>query len=450
VLPEGHDTGFKVNNSYACHGTKKIDKKKVPLVVSDHRNIKWYSCGPTVYNSCHIGHASTYLRFDLVRRILSNLYGYKIFVVMGITDVDDKIVARSNLLRQDFSELSKKYEQEFIQNLKQLNISTPHTFVKVSNVIPEIISFIDKLLKNKQAYSTPNGNVWFDHKCLSEDSAFLVHTFDEYDESEFFGGDKKSPRDFALWKAAKDGEPYWQAPWGNGRPGWHIECSTITSLYFGGKLDIHTGAKDLIFPHHECEIFQCNAFHNTKQWCNYFLHSGLLKLNFQKTKMSKSLGNVVTIKDYLDEHPADLLRMVCMMNNWTEDVTYNNKALKVATHRLNDARRFLYRLQQYIHGNMTLRMDSKLILDRFERCKRQVDEACRDNFDTETIVRSVQELLMAVNQEMGREVEWDHEYEEPVGDRDNYAAQEILLWLTDLFEGLGFTTLQANRFESQL
>ena len=210
VLPEGHDTGFKVNNSYACHGTKKIDKKKVPLVVSDHRNIKWYSCGPTVYNSCHIGHASTYLRFDLVRRILSNLYGYKIFVVMGITDVDDKIVARSNLLRQDFSELSKKYEQEFIQNLKQLNISTPHTFVKVSNVIPEIISFIDKLLKNKQAYSTPNGNVWFDHKCLSEDSAFLVHTFDEYDESEFFGGDKKSPRDFALWKAAKDGEPYWQ------------------------------------------------------------------------------------------------------------------------------------------------------------------------------------------------------------------------------------------------
>ena len=131
-------------------------------------------------------------------------------------------------------------------------------------------------------------------------------------------------------------------------------------------------------------------------------------------------------------------------------MTYNNKALKVATHRLNDARRFLYRLQQYIHGNMTLRMDSKLILDRLERCKRQVDEACRDNFDTETIVRSVQELLMAVNQEMGREVEWGHEYEEPVGDRDNYAAQEILLWLTDLFEGLGFTTLQANRFESQL
>ena len=115
---------------------------------------------------------------------------------------------------------------------------------------------------------------------------------------------------------------YEQAPWGNGRPGWHIECSTITSLYFGGKLDIHTGAKDLIFPHHECEIFQCNAFHNTKQWCNYFLHSGLLKLNFQKTKMSKSLGNVVTIKDYLDEHPADLLRMVCMMNNWTEVIIY--------------------------------------------------------------------------------------------------------------------------------
>ena len=113
VLPQGHDTGFKVTNSYACFGTKKKDKQKIPLVVQDHNNIKWYSCGPTVYDSCHIGHASTYLRFDLIRRILSNLYGYKIFVVMGITDVDDKIVARSNLLRQDFSKLSKKFEKEF-------------------------------------------------------------------------------------------------------------------------------------------------------------------------------------------------------------------------------------------------------------------------------------------------------------------------------------------------
>nr|XP_025730390.1 probable cysteine--tRNA ligase, mitochondrial isoform X2 [Callorhinus ursinus] len=266
LQPAGHDTGVKVYNS--------LTRRKEPLIVGSVDAASWYSCGPTVYDHAHLGHACSYVRFDIIRRILTRVFGCNIIMVMGITDVDDKIIHRAAEMNVSPASLANLYEEDFKQDMAALKVLPPTVYLRVTENIPQIISFIEGIIANGHAYPTAQGNVYFDLQSRGDKYGKLVSVVPG-PVGEPVDSDKRHASDFALWKVAKPQEVFWASPWGKGRPGWHIECSTISSLVFGSQLDIHSGGVDLAFPHHENEIAQCEAFHQCRQWGNYFLHSGL-------------------------------------------------------------------------------------------------------------------------------------------------------------------------------
>ncbi|XP_078186860.1 putative cysteine--tRNA ligase, mitochondrial isoform X3 [Callithrix jacchus] len=287
LQPTGRDTGVQVYNS--------LTGRKEPLIVAHAEAASWYSCGPTVYDHAHLGHACSYVRFDIIRRILTKVFGCNIVMVMGITDVDDKIIKRANEMNISPASLASLYEEDFKQDMAALKVLPPTVYLRVTENIPQIVSFIEGIIARGHAYSTAKGNVYFDLKSRGDKYGKLVSVAPG-PAGEPADSDKRHPSDFALWKAAKPQEVFWASPWGPGRPGWHIECSAIASMVFGSQLDIHSGGIDLAFPHHENEIAQCEVFHQCEQWGNYFLHSGHLHMKGKEEKMSKSLKNYVTIK----------------------------------------------------------------------------------------------------------------------------------------------------------
>uniref|UniRef100_A0A8B9JN53 cysteine--tRNA ligase n=1 Tax=Astyanax mexicanus TaxID=7994 RepID=A0A8B9JN53_ASTMX len=286
IKPAGYDTGIKTYNS--------LSRQKEPLVLAKEGVATWYSCGPTVYDHAHLGHACSYVRFDILQRILTRVFGINITHVMVITDIDDKIIQRG--LEENISPLvlARMYEEEFKKDMMALKVLPPAVYMRVTENIPQIVAFVERIISNGHAYATDQGDVYFDTQSIGSRYGKLVN-FGNAAEAPGVK-DKRDPRDFALWKASKPQEPYWESPWGRGRPGWHIECSTIASSVFGSQLDIHSGGIDLAFPHHENEIAQCEAYHKCDQWGNYFLHSGHLHLKGSSEKMSKSLKNYITIK----------------------------------------------------------------------------------------------------------------------------------------------------------
>lgn len=305
-------TGLVVNNS--------LCNKKVEFVTcKGNKTINWYMCGPTVYDSPHLGHARTYLTFDIIRRILSNYFNYDVNLCMNITDIDDKIIKRSNEEKKNFNEFARHWENVFFQDMRSLNVMYPNYITRVSEYIPEIISFIKVILQKGYAYEN-NGSVYFDIEKYKEGGhmyAKLVpqdknKNLDELQEAEGVlskdnTNEKKNKGDFALWKASKKDEPFWDSPWGKGRPGWHIECSVMNYSIFGKSLDIHSGGIDLKFPHHDNEIAQTEAHDESKQWINYFLHTGHLKI--EGLKMSKSLKNFKKISDFINLYSPNAFRL---------------------------------------------------------------------------------------------------------------------------------------------
>ncbi|XP_071467746.1 probable cysteine--tRNA ligase, mitochondrial isoform X4 [Marmota flaviventris] len=266
LQPEGRDTGVQVYNS--------LTGRKDRLIVARADATSWYSCGPTVYDHAHLGHACSYVRFDIIRRILTKVFGCNIVMVMGVTDVDDKIIKRAHEMRVSPASLASLYEEDFKQDMAALKVLPPTVYLRVTENIPQIISFIEGIIARGYAYPTVKGNVYFDLQSRGDKYGRLVGVAPG-PAGEPGDSDKRHASDFALWKAAKPQEVFWASPWGNGRPGWHIECSAMASMVFGGQLDIHSGGVDLAFPHHENEIAQCEVFHQCEQWGNYFLHSGL-------------------------------------------------------------------------------------------------------------------------------------------------------------------------------
>ncbi|XP_057389094.1 probable cysteine--tRNA ligase, mitochondrial isoform X5 [Balaenoptera acutorostrata] len=308
LQPAGYDTGVKVYNS--------LTGRKDPLIVSGADTASWYSCGPTVYDHAHLGHACSYVRFDIIRRILTRVFGCNVIMVMGITDVDDKIIKRANEMNVSPASLANLYEEDFKQDMAALKVLPPTVYLRVTENIPQIIAFIERIIANGHAYSTAKGNVYFDLQSRGDRYGKLVGVAPA-PVGETGHSDKRHASDFALWKAAKPREPSWASPWGAGRPGWHTECSTIASLVFGSRLDIHSGGIDLAFPHHENEIAQCEVFHQCQQWGNYFLHSGHLHVKGKEEKMSKSLKNYITIKDFLSTASPDVFRLFCLRSSYS-------------------------------------------------------------------------------------------------------------------------------------
>eukprot|EP00388_Colpodella_angusta_P012500 GDKJ01031704.1.p1 GENE.GDKJ01031704.1~~GDKJ01031704.1.p1 ORF type:complete len:674 (-),score=212.15 GDKJ01031704.1:213-2234(-) len=316
-------TGLKLHNSM----TRKVDL----FVPNKGREVLWYGCGPTVYDASHMGHARTYVSVDIMQRIFSDYFGYNLKVCMNITDVEDKIIKRSVQEGITFEELSRKWENEFFKDMQLLNVRLPDVITRVSEYIPEINAMIEKIIANGYGYESL-GNVYFNVEAFRSNPDHFYARMEpksaaDPEKSMEGEGDlgekgvKKNASDFCLWKKAKEGEPFWDSPWGPGRPGWHIECSAMATEALGFPIDVHSGGIDLRFPHHDNELAQSEAFANKGQWVNYFLHTG--HLNILGLKMSKSLKNFITIRTILGKFPARYIRLLCLTSSWDRDMSYN-------------------------------------------------------------------------------------------------------------------------------
>jgi cysteinyl-tRNA synthetase len=291
------------------------------------KTVNIYVCGVTVYDECHIGHAMSYVIFDAIRRYLE-FRGYKVKHVQNFTDIDDKIINRANQLGISSSELAEKYINEYFKDMDALNIKRADIYPKATEEIPKIIEVIQGLIDKGFAYES-GGSVYFRVKNFPGYGKLSRQGMDDIlSRSSAEEGEKENPLDFALWKAAKPGEPFWPSPWGQGRPGWHIECSAMALKYLGKSLDIHGGGQDLIFPHHENEITQSESFTGVVPFVRYWLHNGLLQLG--ENKMSKSLGNLITVKQALERYSSDAIRLFILSSHYRSPLTYSEEALKAA------------------------------------------------------------------------------------------------------------------------
>eukprot|EP00921_Rhytidocystis_pertsovi_P012567 GHVQ01020462.1.p1 GENE.GHVQ01020462.1~~GHVQ01020462.1.p1 ORF type:complete len:898 (-),score=145.58 GHVQ01020462.1:766-3459(-) len=321
------------NNTLGGYG--KVDGK-VEFVTESvcGRKVNWYGCGPTVYDTPHMGHARTYVTFDVIRRIMQSYFGYDVNMIMNVTDIDDKIIQRANEQGTDFTALAKKWEQVFWDDMRSLNCLLPDCITRVSEYVDEIITFIQGIIDRGYAYAS-NGSVYFDIQTFQASAKHIYGRMEPSavnDQQRVLEGegslgsgsvsDKKSPLDFALWKKSKADEPFWDSPWGEGRPGWHIECSAMAASLLPYPLDIHSGGIDLRFPHHTNELAQSEAYYDKPQWVNYFMHTG--HLHIHGAKMSKSLKNFITIKDVLTLYNFRHIRLLCLMNRWDSPMSYSS------------------------------------------------------------------------------------------------------------------------------
>ncbi|KAJ0062406.1 hypothetical protein NL108_011006 [Boleophthalmus pectinirostris] len=370
--PEGYDTGIKVFNS--------LTKQKEPLILAKEKIATWYSCGPTVYDHAHLGHACSYVRFDILQRILTRLFGITVIHAMVITDIDDKIIKRSWEENISPSILTRMFEDEFKKDMLSLKVVPPIVYLRVTENVHHIITFIEQIIRNGHAYATSDGDVYFDIQSIGDRYGRFIGAMESQETG---SSNKRDPRDFALWKKSKPQEPFWESPWGRGRPGWHIECSTVASSVFGSHLDIHSGGIDLAFPHHENEIAQSEAYHQCGQWCNYFLHSGHLHLKGTTEKMSKSLKNYITIQDFLKSFSASEFRMFCLLTKYRSGIDYSESIMQEARASLETVSSFINSAQAYMKGQLvTAPVQEALLWDKLEETKLTVQTALADDFDT--------------------------------------------------------------------
>jgi len=280
-----------------------------------------YVCGVTPYDTTHMGHAFTYVAFDVLARYLEFL-GYETKRVQNVTDIDDDIIKRAREVGMAWDELGNRENEKFLKDMRALNVLEPHHYPRVTEEIPSIIEMVEELVRKGHGYEV-NGSVYFD---VSSDDGFASHIVDmDYDEQLKIANErgnfpddpnKRDPLDFVLWQAAQPGEPTWDSPWGEGRPGWHIECSAMSTHYLGPTIDIHSGGADLIFPHHSCEIVQSERFSGESPFVRYWFHIAMVHLEGEK--MSKSLGNMLFISDLIKTYDADSIRLYLLSHHYRE------------------------------------------------------------------------------------------------------------------------------------
>ncbi|KAH8404070.1 hypothetical protein KR215_009001 [Drosophila sulfurigaster] len=495
-----------------------LTRQKEEFVPLEGNNVTWYSCGPTVYDASHMGHARSYISFDILRRILSDYFGYNVHYVMNITDIDDKIIKRARqyhlfekyatasaelpleqLLSEQkevltqlqvkcdkntdadkkvmlakmlqrmtdamealtkavtggdkeqiaktrdhylgeakdpiaewldakqgaqvndntvFEALPRYWEDQFHNDMKSLNILPPDVLTRVSEYVPQIVAFIQRIIDNGLAYDA-NGSVYFDvngfdkrekhhyAKLVPEaygDTASLQEGEGDLSVTEDRLSEKRSPNDFALWKASKAGEPWWDSPWGRGRPGWHIECSAMASDIFGATFDIHTGGVDLKFPHHDNELAQSEAAYDEAEWVKYFLHTG--HLTIAGCKMSKSLKNFITIQEALKKHSSTQLRLAFLLHSWKDTLDYSENTMEMATQYEKFLNEFFLNVKDLTRVVLTGKAMEQFtewtqleatLQSKFGEAQTQVHAALCDNIDTRSALDVVRELVSNTN-----------------------------------------------------
>lgn len=480
-----------------------LTRQKEVFIPQKGNTVTWYNCGPTVYDASHMGHARSYISFDILRRVLSDYFNYNIFYCMNITDVDDKIImrARQNFLMQGyidgkpskeklekdvdeafklldekiaaaegdegklkmlhksksslqtlmksedtdkvvtfteakdvlapwldklkgsevtensiFSDLPKFWEEEFHKDMEALNVLPADVLTRVSEYVPEIIDYVQKIIDNGYAYES-NRSVYFDTKAFdaSPDHFYAKIVPEAFGDNKALAegegelsattekSEKRNVTDFAVWKASKPGEPSWDSPWGKGRPGWHIECSAMASVILGESMDIHSGGFDLKFPHHDNELAQAEAYYKNDNWVRYFVHSG--HLTIEGCKMSKSLKNFVSIKEVLNQYTARQVRLLYLLHAWKDTLDYSRKTMDVALEFEKTLNEFFLTVKDCVRSipscgsaAWTKWTESEVQLNqKFLRAKNSVHEALCDNVDTRSAMDGIRELVSAGN-----------------------------------------------------
>src|SRR5512142_962322 len=370
-----------------------LTRKKEDFETLEPNVVKMYVCGVTVYNDAHVGHAMSALVFDIIRRYLE-YRGYQVKHVMNYTDVDDKIINRANKLGEDPLKLSQRYIEDYANDLKNLNVLPATSNPQVSKTMPLIIEFIQGLIQKEAAYAAANGDVYFS---VPSDPGYGKLSGRKIDDMQAgarieVGESKDHPMDFALWKAAKPGEISWDSPWGKGRPGWHIECSAMNLAELGEQIDIHGGGNDLIFPHHENEIAQTESY-TDKPFARYWVHNGMLQMGGEK--MSKSLGNIVRIKDFLKKRDADVMRMLVLSSNYRAPLIFSEETQDAAEKSLERLKSALRPASASAQG-LSPEAASALAA-RTETTPQAVIDAMDDDFNTPLALAGLYELIKAIN-----------------------------------------------------
>jgi cysteinyl-tRNA synthetase len=376
-----------------------LAREKEEFETIEPGKVRMYVCGLTVYDKAHVGHAMSAIVFDIIRRYLE-YKGYEVRHVMNYTDVDDKIIQRANLLDVDPLELAEKYIDEYNRQLKELNILPATINPRATSEIPQIVSMINELGESDHAYET-EGNVYFRVNMFEQYGELSGRKLEDMQAGARIGIDerKEHPMDFALWKSSKPGEPAWDSPWGKGRPGWHIECSAMSMHHLGEQIDIHGGGNDLIFPHHENEIAQTESL-TGKPFARFWIHNGMMQLSGEK--MSKSLGNLVTIEEFLERHKPDILRMAVLNSSYRHPLTFSDDVLV-------QAERALERLRLALRPVDTSGKGSDEASERSLREQMQVtslgfEESMDDDFNTAGSLGHLFDLVKTINQAIDSDV----------------------------------------------
>ena len=373
-----------------------LTRRKEELKTITDGEVKIYACGPTVYNYIHIGNSRPLCVFDTLRRYLE-YRGYKVNFVQNFTDIDDKIIKKAIEENSDYKTVSEKYIKEFWTDAKGLNFREATVHPKATENIDEIINIITTLVEKGYAYPVENGDVYFSPKKFSGYGKLSHQPLEELEAGARIniGELKREPMDFALWKGAKPGEPYWESPWGKGRPGWHIECSAMVHRFLGDTIDIHCGGQDLIFPHHENEIAQSECC-NGVPFSHYWMHNGYI--NVDNVKMSKSLGNFFTVRDVAEKYGYEPIRYLMISSQYRSPINYSVDIIeqcKASLQRLYTCRNNL---------DFALENATDTVPENAEKIKKQLDsrreqfiEAMDDDLNTADGISAVFELVKDIN-----------------------------------------------------
>lgn len=376
--------------------------------------VKMYVCGVTPYAECHLGHAMSYIVFDMVRRYLE-YRGYKVRYVQNFTDIDDKIINRSRQAGIPPAELAEKFIAAYFEDMDRLNVQRAHVYPRATQEVPKIIEVVQGLVSKGKAYES-GGDVYFRVKSDPEYGKLIRQGIDELQSGSRVevGVDKEHPLDFALWKAAKPGEPSWESPWGRGRPGWHIECSAMSMRYLGDTLDIHGGGQDLIFPHHENEIAQSEGFTGARPFVKYWMHNGFVQMGGEK--MSKSLGLFVTLKQALSRFSPDAIRLFILSSHYRSPLNFSEEGVASAEKGMDRLRQAALAGPARGQGGPPADIDAEAVRRRFT-------EAMDRDFNSPQALAALFDLVRDINRAMDQGA-------------DARGAQQVL---RELLGVLGFT-----------
>jgi len=382
-------------------------------------NVGMYICGPTVYDFFHIGNARTFVMADIIRRYLE-FKGYNVKYVMNLTDIDDKIIKKSIEEKITTNEVAEKYSGYFFEDMKRLKIKSATFYPKATEHIHEILKMIKALVDNGAAYNI-DGNVFYNVNSFNGYGKLSGKNIEDLEAGARVDvmEEKKDPLDFALWKKSKEGEPFWKSEWGNGRPGWHIECSAMSCKHLGETFDIHAGGNDLIFPHHENEIAQSEAS-NKKPFVKYWMHFGFLNIN--KEKMSKSLGNFFTAREVLSKYSAEAIRLFFAQAHYRGPIDFSDELLDAAQKGLEKLKNLKSTIETAISKNKT---GSKIEFD-FTSFENRFVAALDEDFNTPQAIAVIFDFVKEVNRTIAENQNLDVDFYKKVKDFLERTAGNVL------------------------